>query len=145
MRYDIDCTGGGSYVQKPGIVCSKGSSALVVLVQPFERVAIDYFKSRLVDGGTFVVPSDLAQMATTEVATPCTLSLMYFQESSFQPRSKVELAVGSVVFKVVNARPEARKVFKTGASARVSSTVVVRAFGAVRVAGLVPAAWSLVR
>ena len=46
---------------------SKGSTALAILQQPLEKIAIEYLKSRFEVGSTYAVPREFAEMALTGI------------------------------------------------------------------------------
>ena len=114
-------------------------------MRPLERLAIDYFKSRLIVGNTYAIPREFADKAAVlSTVDASTVDSTGIAQAFFHTRRSCSLSVGTVVFRVVNARPEARKVFRSG-EPRVTSPVVVRAFHAVVEVGTVQAAWTLVR
>ena len=124
---------------------ARGSEALAIPVRPLERLAIDYFKSRLIFGNTYAIPREFADKAAVlSTVDASTVDSTGIAQAFFHTRRSCSLSVGTVVFRVVNARPEARKVFRSG-EPRVTSHVVVRAFHPVVEVGTVPAAWTLVR
>ena len=108
---------------------ARPSTALAIAQQPIEKCAIEYIKNRLDTNSMYVVPSELAiRAASTSPTSMSSVDADSAVEAFLGPRGHARLLVGDVVFKVVNSRPEARKVFRASGEERSLSHIGVRAF-----------------
>ena len=115
---------------------------------PMEKEACHYFKHRFEVGATFALPSDLASLASPrQNHAVSSLSGEGIVAPFFAvPSRAAALLLGDVVFIIVDAWPEKKKIFSSVRTSAVTTQIVVRAHNPTEDdLGRVPKEWQLQR
>ena len=118
-----------------------------IAITNFEQLGIDYVKSRLEVGVSYVLPERFALAARVPIEGASVANCDAVLTAFYSPRPRARrLSQGDIVFDVVDARPERKKIFKSSPTATSTSQIVVRAHHPCQGdCDTVPGEWALVR
>ena len=106
---------------------NNNKEALAIAMVPFEGQLVSYVRSRLETGAVFSIPADVAALARTGVQNISTVGHDAFVDSCFaRCLCRSTLVKGTVVFSVIDAEPNRRKVHRNNLLEKTTSLVVVR-------------------